>query len=420
MSILPKWGLKMRLLLAMSGVSLLVHVLSLVLTSPMERTHDVAGHLAHIEYVARNLCMPQASDCWECYQPPMYYALGAVVVRGANCLGLTRPQKCLQVLSLLCYCAFLTASVKFILEHIQSTWAQLTAVSIVLFWPSGFFHSVRIGNDNLLYAFHGWAIYFVGKWSRSPASTPLYLAAVMACFALLTKANGILTICIVATVALLVAWRFKRLSPFIKVQGRAMAALFSIGFGVFVLLISFKGMVFSNSSGLSSQLRLVNSFRHLFGFDFGAYFGFLFVDPWSDPAGRQYFFNYVLKTSLFGEFGFDGKIGDWCVPIVDFLALNVVWMCCLGIYYAIRKTGPEVAVVNAVFLGVGLLGNRLLAPFSCSQDFRYILPIIISVAVLFAESVAGVQNRSLRIYALGVIATFLICGLVCICSALIG
>jgi hypothetical protein len=42
---------------------------------------DVAGHLEYIDYVLRRARLPLADEGWEMYQPPLYYAMAAGVVR---------------------------------------------------------------------------------------------------------------------------------------------------------------------------------------------------------------------------------------------------------------------------------------------------------------------------------------------------
>ena len=50
----------------------------------------------------------------------------------------------------------------------------------------------------------------------------------------------------------------------------------------------------------------------------------VFTSSWVDDGGRQYFWNYLLKTSLFGEFDtdhYDKKGSPWYTTYLNRLVL---------------------------------------------------------------------------------------------------
>src|SRR4051794_2905135 len=54
--------------------------LALFSINPPNNTYD--DHLEPIAIVARDERLPSAAECWECYQPPLYYIASAAVLIG--------------------------------------------------------------------------------------------------------------------------------------------------------------------------------------------------------------------------------------------------------------------------------------------------------------------------------------------------
>lgn len=73
--------------------------LSIFLVSPPNNSFD--DHLEVVNFYATNFSVPMPQECWECYQPPLYYFLGAVFLKVSEFfnLGDIAPWKLVQLIN---------------------------------------------------------------------------------------------------------------------------------------------------------------------------------------------------------------------------------------------------------------------------------------------------------------------------------
>ena len=127
--------------------------LSIFLVSPANNSYD--DHLEVIKCYADDFERPAPFQCWECYQPPLYYAVGSSILNSAKYLG-GGPEFCwklvqlinpiLSVLTLLvCYKILLFLKIPPLLTCLT--------LSFLIVLPRDIFTSVMIGNDYMLVFF---------------------------------------------------------------------------------------------------------------------------------------------------------------------------------------------------------------------------------------------------------------------------
>jgi len=113
------------------------------------------------------------------------------------------------------------------------------------------------------------------------------------------------------------------------------------------------------------------------------------MSPWDDAVGRTNFWNYLLRTSLTGEFSFAGsKVTTviaylWGSLLLALFALALArgWPKSMRAAY---RQSPWVLL--AFFWVASLMVLRIKLPFACSNDFRYIWPVLVPALVWFARS----------------------------------
>ncbi len=135
--------------------------------------------------------------------------------------------------------------------------------------------------------------------------------------------------------------------------------------------------------------------RFFVAFDLGEYFGSIYCRPFE---GHYNLFNYALRSSIFGEFSYWHGEGFAVTAILTaylsaiFLAISLVW----GIVACVRTRKEE----KGVFARAGLSWSELLfvfllvqsqvlsevyfyikMPYGCTMDFRYIMPLILGIAL---------------------------------------
>ena len=103
----------------------------------------------------------------------------------------------------------------------------------------------------------------------------------------------------------------------------------------------------------------------------------------TDENGRQYFWSSMLKSSLFGEYNWPNKP----LATVDILLLSLILYVMDGciLHRRFLRSQPQwwMCMVTLFIPIAALMENRIINPFACSEDFRYIYPAIVSFCGLF-------------------------------------
>ena len=151
--------------------------------------------------------------------------------------------------------------------------------------------------------------------------------------------------------------------------------------------------------------------RFVFAFDINEYIGTLYCRPFE---GNYNLFHYALRSSIFGEFSY--WQGEGFAVMAVLLAYLVVAFLCIALIlvwkegYRRRKAKPVLlgeqnGVVRELsredFLFVFLLMQSqvlseiyfyLKMPYGCTMDFRYIMPMILAIALTI-----GCVQKSLEV-----------------------
>lgn len=374
-------------------------------TDPKTRTHDNGdgGHFSYIEHIAINKTFPRTKDGWVFYHPPFYYLVQSFIY---NYLSLpieknnsANLEKIIQLTSLLYFSLFQLFGIKIInLSFKKKDFFYFLTITLFLFWPSGVIHSSRIGNDIFLYLFSAISLYFCLKWTNRKLMKDFLSSLLFAILASLSKTNGIILIFLLGCLLL------KNFS-FLKNKFKYFSAI-SFGILIIVLNLIYKNKIdtgswslnsnlIGNTNNLSNALIVDNNPSHLLFFNITKYLKIPYINPWTDDSGRQYFFNYLLKTSLHGEFYFDKKVQKILISLISLFYLNMIIAIIPGlIFHKIEENKIQSTLVfYLVILLLSIFLARIKYPFSCTNDFRYIFPAIIPFSVLLNLSLKSLTNK---------------------------
>ncbi len=368
-----------------------------------ERTYDVvlnSGHLDYIKMIANDFMLPNPTEGWEYHQPPLYYATAALFYKIASFTGLADKFVTLQLLSLAQYFIFLIYSIKILSLTLQSKKILFFAALLIIFWPSGILHSIRIGNDVLFYMLFAMSIYYMILWQRSQKS--LWIPLLFASLALITKSNGIILFGIIGAILLIEMIMKKQYRLFFK-DSSIVILFFAIAFGInfidniyYALQGEGKDWLVSNVvNTLNKKLFVSNIFESYIYFDFKTYLVEPYIDAWHDQYGRQYFWNYLFKSSLFAEFFFKLPAQELIASLISALSLGIFIYIFIGITTLNKDTISEASIFLLIlgFSILALLAYRIKIPVSCNTDFRYILPVIISMGYFYALSLQWSREK---------------------------
>lgn len=370
------------------------------------RTHDVGldgGHFGYATWIADRLTLPKPTDGWTYYHPPLYYIAAALVLRGADLLAISRPEA-LQILSLGLWLVFLTASAAALRICLRGreTWLLVATTALVL-WPSGIIHSIRIGNDVPTYACCALATLCMLRWWKTRRLRPVFGMALWTALALACKASAI---AIAATGTALLLWHCIR--PDGRGRLRTIAHTLILGLGVVCgIAMGLAGNIYhylrgemgswlvGNVGGLADGLRVPVTVKAFLPLDVPTFLVTPWISPWDDASGRGNFWNYLLRNSLSGEFSFEGKaqylialIWGATLLVLGGLVLRELWRTLMP--QSATHTTTAYRLRPLLLLGgfwlASLIALRIQAPYACSNDFRYIVPVLLPAIAMAVRS----------------------------------
>ncbi|MBM2817787.1 MAG: phospholipid carrier-dependent glycosyltransferase [Parcubacteria group bacterium] len=320
-------------------LGLTVQIVYLIHTPYNIRSNDADDHIKYIEYVAQNYNIPDWSLCWECHQAPFYYILAGSIYKASTVFGISDKAVIyfiLQAFSLFLFSIFSLVSVLILRkifitnrnEENKKTSSRYYIYYLVsflfVFWPTNIINSARITNDILFNLFYVLVLFFLIRWLDKKENRDFYFSIFFSLLAFITKAHGLLAFALVGACALFIfvkdKKRFGNLKFYIKKAG-LLFIIFLVGFFGSRLgaraIDKVKGgeekrniMVWNVGGGLNHLLFTENKVQNYIYFDTKIFLTEPYINNWDDRYGRQYFWNFLLKNSLFGEFFFNGIVAQ--------------------------------------------------------------------------------------------------------------
>lgn len=165
--------------------------------SPDGYTYDF--YYEGVEHLNTTGHLPTAADCWQCYHPPLFYAVGAVFYRLGWMLARTRTGALegLSALSLLSAGATIWYSIR-LLEFLRQRGSYLLLASaVVVVFPCLFISSWSAEADSLQTALMSAVLYYLTRYDAGPRQAGLRVVAllgVLCGLAMATKYNGLLAL----------------------------------------------------------------------------------------------------------------------------------------------------------------------------------------------------------------------------------
>jgi 4-amino-4-deoxy-L-arabinose transferase-like glycosyltransferase len=394
-----------KLLLATFFIGSLIRVGYLAVTPWSLRGHDTGGHIEYIAYAAQNWNLPPIAEGWQYYQPPMYYFLWGSYIRIANALQIASETHLsgVQVGSLLLSFAMLGIGIwvgTMIFPKKEEKIHRLLFAGILAVFPGFVFFSARINNDVLVQFFAFLSLASIYRWwISSPKNTyrsiaPWWMLAIAsAAFGILTKMNALLLLPMLGLCLLLKPG----ISPIKRLNLGIAAAILGLVLTGPYLSIRYLDQgqrhLVGNLGTLNSGLIVDSDLVSLTEFNPVRIVGQPYNNPWSDAAGRDFFWEYLFRSAFFGEFSFGNGFMMILTSLILACAIALLPYTILGIKHMWKNRRIDAIpflIAGAVLL-VGHVIFRQSAPYSCSQDFRYSLLVLIPFA---AFTVAGVMSRT--------------------------
>ena len=377
-----------------------------------QRGHDVGGHVQYMRIIAEQNRIPNSKECWTCYHPPVYFVLSAGVWKMSN-LFHCFPQNAVKWFDILISLIALGFGLACLKSFLNGT-PLLAAALLWSVWPSFILASPRLGNDVLFYAMHAIALWGCLKYIRTGFGKYFIVAVAAAFIAYWTKSTAIVTFGVLALTALLQLFKNPRSW---SLSERVAAGLF-LAAAITVATVALSHDVVGNASGNDNTVLIRNNPGNFIFFDLKTFLTNPYTDPWHDELGRQFFWNYLAKTSLFGEFKLlETPKGLWLATIVSACFVALLLFGLRGLWKSRWDKVHIVIAVQALLFFAAMIALRLKYPFSCSNDFRYIVPVLLSCLPWVGEGFGSADaSRNLKVCGWSTTILFTVCSSILLMS----
>lgn len=362
-------------------------------------TYDVDGHVSYVQHILQKHEIPKAEDCWSCYHPPVYYVASAPSFLIGDWLGITGTTG-MQAFSLLLSVVTLFFGLLFF-KQIFSGIPFCIASVLWTFWPVMIMAAPRIGNDQMFCLFHVLCLWGGIKYLNSGRGKYLIFAVVASALAMWSKTTAVITLGVLFLFTVAGYVGNARLLKPSRSERVAWLLFFTLVLAIMLQKLLGNGDLVANAGGLNSKLRVGNeAFNYLY-FDLRSFLEHPFTSAWNDADGRQFFWNYTLKTSLFGEFNMvHHQVGRTWATVSSVSMLGLVVYAMRGIWKSRINMVNSILVLQAVAFIAALMSLRIKYPFACSNDFRLIMPVLLSF-IPFVVSGVTLKEASVKWRALG-------------------
>jgi hypothetical protein len=294
-------------------------------------------------------------------------------------------------------------------------WLVALMLSLITFWPSGIVHSVRIGNDPMFYSLYAWGLLFLIKWHYDQRDRSLYTGFILATLCFITKANAVALYGVFGIIYLWKIIKRRNIKPYL-IKTAILFIIFVIGF-----LVTFGASVEDKMNGSTAHFMVPNmpdlgpqevgnKLINYIWMDLPSFINEPYVYSWEEKAGRQYFWNFNLKTALISEFHFDTTFHRTLAYWLTLLFLGMIVFTITGLIMILRKEFKKHLILffNLLLLYIAAILFRYTIPTSCAQDFRYIFPSLTSFCFFFGYTLLFYRRKGwTRIAAVGYIMALL-------------
>jgi hypothetical protein len=379
----------------------------------MSSPYDVEAHLEYVQIVDEENRLPNRQECWECHQPPLYYIISAGIKNVTDRYDPNLTNRVLQQVHLLFSFASIVFGVAFLINLFGNNKGAYLAALIAVLWTGFVVAAPRINNDIPFYFGTLFCMLFAQRYWRSYKNSDMLLATIGASIAIATKSTGFVILGIWIIIYILAAIRSLEIGSLRMLFASAFIIALFAGFSNYRTVIDvFQGNktgLIKPVFGLNGAMKIENSFGSFVYFDLRDYLLLPYTSAWKDEGGRQYFWNYVMKSSLYLSSHvklLESPAGRTFLSILCTLTLLVFVFALWGIIHL--KTRDIPAILFTVFLFAALIYHRIVNPYACNMEFRYIFPVLFPISYFSVYGVQILQDSRLRMFGAIVLLFFAI------------
>jgi hypothetical protein len=370
-------------------------------TGPNERVYDMDyGHLVYINMIIENEQIPKTDECWSCNHPPLYYVASAGIKTVVDNINPAYSTRFLQHIAMLFSFGALAFGVAFLFRVFSSSRFAILASLLFVLWTGFVISASRIGNDVPFYFGALMSMFFMQMWWNRQKNKFIILAFIGAAIAVLFKVTGFVILISVCIIFVFGSFRYLKI-PSIKILISIVAIILFSSLASQHRIISDlfgrdEAPTLASVRNLNPALSVNTALGSFIYFDAKDYFMTPYTGTYTDKGGRQYFWNFFLKSTLFGEYKvWDSKVGNSLASYLNVFNLIFFLLMLYGILNIRIQDFPS--LVFFMMLLASVIFTRAYYSVSCLQDFRYVAPILAPMLLFTLNGANLVKNIRLRI-----------------------
>lgn len=344
------------------------------------------GHWGYIYHVVNGSLPP--SNEYQFYQPPLYYMVSAVFVRlmmlikGANEWG--GLEYVPQIVS--CVCSVITLiTVSKIMDELKiNKRVQIIPMILLAVYPVQILAAGRMNNDSMVQMFMLLSLLYTLRWHKSGKMQDIVGIALSIGLGMMTKINcGIIAF---ITGPLMIY----HLVKVIKKGDKSETKKIIIQFAVFAAICFPLGLWYGirNYIEFGQPLNFVHELpmSPLYkGNDpwFERWITFplfhLKDHPYAELTAENNILQILIKTGVHGEFTWE-SLSHLLAWTIEYAHIMLMMLTAYAIYFSfakdklLDKTQKFSALFVWALIAISYVQFNIAYPFSCTADFRYVLP----------------------------------------------
>ena len=390
----------------------------LTYTTYSERNYDGPAQLEYITYIVQHKSLPPVTYCFICHHPPVYYVLAAAAYLFFQKTRLANPELGLQLFSLLIFAFFITFGLLTLRRFTTDSRRLRLGAALMVFWPYSVHNSCRVHNDSLVSLWMVMTLYFIVCWYQDEKPRDLYWGAVFAALGVMTKSSAFI---MVALLLIVLGLRFFVSQDRLRYLRRSLVVLGIVGTALFLNTLGkghapskqvspdgvvdrtgqFCQKILGTACDIGPQQWVQNEPVNYFYFEVTSFLKEPYVICDRDDTGRQYFWNHLFKSSLFGT---HNSVADketayelnWRVAsVMTFLQFGMMLYMAVALLF-VKKKDARRHVVMWLCLGLiiaFMMGFRILIPAPHHTDFRHAFPALVIVTMFYVNAVGRFREK---------------------------
>lgn len=403
--------------LTIAAIGFIWRFMYILITPITVRQHDVntfggeAGHAAYIEYLLNYRHLPDfdVTTRWQFYHPPLYHTISACWLGFLSAIGVDYGSACesIQILTLFYSVCCMIIGYKILKYFKLNGKALLISFAVFALHPTFIIFSGSINNDVLSVAFLLGAILNTLYWYRDSTVKNIVKIALCIGLGMMTKMSVALIAPAVAFVFIAVLYKKRKYFSRIFAQFVVFGVI-CVPLGMWWSLrslikwnipISYVPLMPKTVDQYVGNISILQRLTDFSAFQFTSVF---------DQFGQNGYFEFnpsiaLFKTAVFGEGIREQNLSSKLIFIPQLLfwlgaVLAVVSLVLIVVYMFRRVKSMDTPLKLFILIAYGtLLLNYYVFcftyPFTCTQNIRYISPLILIGALFIGLHIQKSEKR---------------------------